>query len=180
MRLFALLFASLPLLAGDPLRLAPGMPVDEAVEALGEGGAWQGRQYVVPVDALAGIMEPQRVVLTLDGSGRRLAAVHVQIEVSRGGGDDDLMRLADRVRRTLLDRLGGPAWERWGGRHDRFGDEEGLAMEWRLAHGVVRAGVPERLDGRRIVEIAITARAFPIRERFWGASSASAAGLPGD
>jgi hypothetical protein len=148
----------------DALALRPGAAIGEMLAHAGHSGTWRGRQFVIDGEALDGVLETQRIVMTADATAQRLAAIHVQIFAHRGSSEGELLRLADEVRRRLTARFGAPEWEWWDAR------DRARVAQWRLDEGpVVRAGVPERFDGRRAIEIAITPRPFPRNERFWGA-----------
>jgi hypothetical protein len=151
-------FSASPLI--DVSKVSPGMQIESAITALAvaESGVWRRRQFVVDALAFPGLLEPQKVVLTADLFGR-LRALHVQVFAARGEVD----RVYERLRRELIELHGPPRWERRAGTGDR------AVAQWKLGTGHLMAGVPRRVDGRDVVEVAITADPIGRAEHFWGA-----------
>lgn len=131
------------------LRLGEVMPRDQPL-------------IVWNAEAIAGVFETQKIVMKID-SARRLRAVHVQITPDSNATAADLARLVDDVRRRLAEKLGRPAWE-------RAGDLRlARTTQWETRSRTVRAGIPARIDGKLLVEIAITPRPLPRAEEYWSA-----------
>lgn len=142
-----------------PLDLRPGMTITEAEAVLGRG-TWSDGQFIANRLAIPTVIAEQTVIVTTDPAADDIVAVHIQFHGERMDGDEQLLRLQELVKRTLVERFGAPA------------HEERLHTEWALgADGpFLRLGIPARLDGRPVVEIAMTSRPIPRRERFWGVS----------
>jgi hypothetical protein len=112
------------------------------------------------VEVISGIFERQDVV-------RRGDAVHVQIVPDRGASLAEILRLADDVRLKLKKQHGTPSWER----QEEHGDlhVKVRTTQWETPQRTIRVGIPRRVDGKVLVEIAITRRPLPRTDPFWSA-----------
>ena len=156
--------------------VAPGDGLDEAVARMAASGyagasnlpgavVWEARP-------LAEIEGRQRVVVV--GDSGRVERVGVIVSLAPAGGGDDAARVFERVRRALIDRYGrpansfeegefGPAFAR-----DLAAGRLIRVTEWVTQRGVIRLGIPKRLDGVARIEIH-HARGFASpRDTAWG------------
>lgn len=160
----------------DPFELPLGARIDSVVAELALPFSTRGPQRIVKnVEAIPRLFESQNLVLHAGEEGT-LAAIHVQIVPDSGLTGADVLRLADDVRSRLIARFGAPAWERREGR--ARGEEVVFALsngevvrmsQWETKDRSIRAGIPRRIDGKVIVEIAITRERLPRGELFWSA-----------
>ena len=156
--------------------VSPGDPFDATVARLAAAGyagganlpgavAWEARP-------LAEIEGRQRVVVI--GDSGRVERVGVIVSLAPAGGGDDAARTWERVRRALIERFGRPATtfeEGEFGANFARGVAAGRLIriaEWNTDRGVIRLGIPRRLDGAARIEIH-HARAFASpRDTAWG------------
>jgi hypothetical protein len=157
-------------------RLAPGMDLQPAVDALAQGGFGAGVRepglVVYETRLLAEVEQRQRLALAHD-AGRLERSVLV-VSLADSGGGDEAGRIFERVRRALLDRFGNPSFAFEEGRFGAsFAQDVATGklvrvMEWRTEAGVLRLGIPRRLDGTARIEVH-HARSFPSpRDTAWG------------
>lgn len=130
------------------------------------------RAAILEATPMPSIFEEQRVVLILDDLGN-VSSVHVQVLPEPGSRGADVLRLYADVRDALTRSLGRPAWERTEGSGDvsTMALSDGSAIRYLQWEGetAVRAGIPRRVDGEVLVEIAMTPSPLPRREEYWGA-----------
>lgn len=158
----------------DLFALALGVPIEAATSGMAFSS--RGRQLVARnIEAIPRLFESQTVVLQADEDAR-LAAIHIQIAPGSGSTGSEVLRLADQVRSRLIDRFGVPSWERREGRAPAdqilFALSSGEIVrmaQWQMEGRTVRAGIPRRIDGRVIVEIAITEEPLLRDDLFWSA-----------
>jgi hypothetical protein len=136
------------------------------------GGTRQAGAVVHEARLLADVDERQRVVIAFDGD--RVERSALVISLAPSGSADDAGRLYDRVRRSLIDRLGRPTstFEQGafgpGYANDVAAGRLIRIAEWTTDRGVIRLGIPRRLDGAARIEIH-HARAFASpRDTAWG------------
>ncbi len=166
---------ALPRDVGLVAAIAPGADLAAARERLAEaglgGGSVQAGGVVYEARLLPDVDARQRLVLAGDG-GRvdRTALV-----VSLAGVDaNEAASTWSRVLRAMVERFGRPAatYEE-GGFGPAYANDVLMgrlvrAADWRLADGVLRVGIPRRLDGTARIEIQ-HARALPApRDGGWG------------
>lgn len=159
----------------DIAALAPGTPLDASLEKFGEEGLGNGTEIgpnrIFEGRFLRGLGQRQRLVLT--ESADRLTKATIIIEFAPGR---DAAGKAQEYAR-ILERLGA----RYGTPERSIDDgvfvadlETALAAgrlrritEWRLRTGILRFGVPARLDGVARMEIQF-ARIHPnVGDSFW-------------
>lgn len=156
--------------------LVPGDLLEDAVSrmaAAGNAGATNLPGAVVwEARPLAEIEGRQRVVLVAEAG--RVERSGVIVSLAPSGGGDDASRVFERVRRMLIDRFGRPATTfEEGDFGPQFARDVAAGRliriaEWNAARGVIRLGIPRRLDGVARIEIH-HARGFASpRDTAWG------------
>lgn len=117
------------------------------------------------------IPQRQRLVLEPGDEKVKRAALLIDVDSSIPGQIGDVL---DRVRRTLIEQLGAPTEvdERGTfGPHLAERHRAGLftrTTQWQLPGGIVRLGLPRRLDGRLRVEVHYAAMMGRLRDPSWG------------
>lgn len=135
-------------------------------------GARIGMLHVYDTRLFENIDNPQRLALVeRDGTVERLAAV---VELIDPASASEAGRLFQRLEQDLARRYGPPADAVDEG---QFANGDFQAMiaegriarvrEWQLADGVLRLGIPQRLDGRARIELQFGATMPPIRHKRW-------------
>lgn len=161
--------------SGDLTSLAPGTGLAVAQAALAgagiAGGAELGGLYVYEYPYLREI--PQRQRLVLQHSGGALDRAAVVIDLDDAGGGANAQQVFERVQKALIDRYGTPASAFEEGDF-ATGLVVGVASgqliriyEWPTASGVLRLGIPRRLDGRVRIEIQHRASFPQPRDTLW-------------
>lgn len=157
------------------LNLSPGLRAELATERLADTGITsfvkRGSALVYEVSWLPDIPQRQRLVLELENGRLVRSALLISFN------DQDNGAGAERVYRRVLDEFiqnyGSPSVYEEG----RFGPDFGNAVnnsqliriaEWRLPNGVLRMGIPNRLD--RVAQIEVHyAPSFPaVQNTQWG------------
>ena len=165
--------ASLPRSAATLARLAPGQSIGDVRAALSAGGFGRGiaepRMDVYEARLIDDVEHRQRLAIAHAGGLIERTAIVISLD-----GAADPARVYERARRALLDAFGAPAMTfddgAWGpgfardlaaGRFIRI-------TEWATPYGIVRLGIPRRLDGVARIEIH-HARGFGSpRDTIWG------------
>lgn len=160
----------------DLLIRSPGLPRAETERRLREVGVDShevgGRGLALDTPVLPAVFEEQRTVLVLGDLGR-VASVHVQFLPEPSSRAAEVLRLYADVRSALVRLLGRPAWERaegLGGDVSLAAISDGSLIRYLQWDGdvTVRAGIPRRVDGEVLVEIAVTRTALRRRQEHWG------------
>ncbi len=151
------------------LRLAdlpPGLLLSTAIQRLEDEGFGSGvsRSGIViyEVNWLSRIDQRQRLVLQHDG--QRLTRTALLVSFEDVGDGDSSEQLFDRVRDALIRRYGAPAtFEEGDFTANLIGDVNTDRLirlnEWSLSEGVLRMGIPRRLDRQVQIEVQF-ARGF--------------------
>lgn len=145
----------------DPISLAPGLDFAQVLAELEARGVTGGVEldglYVYEYQVLAGIEQRQRLVL-LHGAGVLDGAALI-VDFDDVGNVDSVAQTFKRVREALIDHYGAPA---------RVFEEGELGpgfvadvnaqrlirvTEWDTPAGVLRFGIPRRLDGQVRMEV---------------------------
>jgi len=158
--------------AGDEKDLEISFPDDyKAKDVAGRQAVFHVRVGRVEEARLPEIDERQRLALVPDGGELRLAAVIVDPEDPVDGAE--VRRLYERIQKFLLERYGRPARVREEGEWPQNPQEavNGRQLvrltEWDLDGGVLRLGIPRRLDRRVRIEIQFAAGFPPETETLW-------------
>jgi hypothetical protein len=147
--------------------------VRAALEAGGFGGgvAQGASSHVYEARPFPEFAQRQRLVLTEERGALRTAAVIVELDDL--GSRVSFAQLYEGLRKSLSDRYGSPsATFETGDLTDAIALDVNnnrlvRVTEWKTASGILRLGIPRRLDGRVRIE-AQHARSFPSpRETFW-------------
>lgn len=162
--------------AGFLAAIAPGDSLAPSLERLSAagfaGGTRQAGAVVYDARLLSDVDERQRVVVLHEGD--RVERSALLVSLTSTGSADDAGRLYERVRRALIDRLGRPT-----GTFEQGTFGPGYAndvatgrliriAEWATDRGVIRLGIPKRLDGTVRIEVH-HARGFASpRDTSWG------------
>lgn len=165
--------------AGLLAAIAPGDALDSTLTRLSasgfSGGTRQPQAVVFESRLLREVDERQRVALL--HSGGRIDRVALLVSLSSTGGADDAGRIYERVRRALIERFGRPAQTFEDGAfgpsfaQDVASGRLIRVTEWRTDRGVLRMGIPRRLDGAARIEVQ-HARSFgSARDGSWGLES---------
>jgi hypothetical protein len=113
--------------------------------------------YVFDTTLIDTVAQRQRLVLT--HSARRVERSALIIEFDSAGGPDSAAQLFERVREQLIQRFGKPTttYEEGDFGPDYASDVNRgrlvRVMEWHTPAGVVRFGIPRRMDGRVRMEL---------------------------
>jgi hypothetical protein len=162
--------------AGLLVAMAPGDPLEETIKRIADSGMAAGSRQpgamVFEARPLAEIEGRQRVVIAHDAG--RVERVGIIVSLAPAGGGEDASRTFERVRRMLIERFGRPATTfEEGAFGANFAKDLAAGRliriaEWNTERGVVRLGIPRRLDGVARIEIH-HARAFGSpRDTAWG------------
>jgi hypothetical protein len=172
--------AAAPLVA-EPLSiftladLRPGLPLEQATTALaGRGirdGIRQGRHTVFEAAWFDDVSQRQRLVLT--ASQQSLERASVIVDLNQVGDLDNVGQLYERLRSRLNREFGSPTTQETGSfgpnlaRDLRAGTFVRVS-DWKTPTGVLRLGIPRRLDG--VVRIEVQhAQSFPLSGHVsWG------------
>lgn len=170
--------APAPVPATGPLTLAdlpPGMllgPAERLVEDKGGGHRLETADVVVyEIPVLRGVIERQRLVLQHSGGRLSKSALIVSMESARTGGE--AADSFEQVRQQLLRRYGAPIRAIETGSFsasyvDDINDGRLVRLvEWRLAKGILRIGMPRRLDRQVRIEVQYAASFPPPSDLRW-------------
>ena len=162
--------------AGFLAAIAPGDGLASSLDRMSAsgfaGGTRQAGAVVYDARLLSDVDERQRVVVLHEGE--RVERSALLVSLASTGSADDAGRLYERVRRALIDRLGRPT-----GTFEQGTFGPGYAndvatgrliriAEWATDRGVIRLGIPKRLDGMVRIEVH-HARGFASpRDTAWG------------
>ncbi|MCW5592756.1 MAG: hypothetical protein KIS74_11710 [Burkholderiales bacterium] len=165
--------------AGLLAAIAPGDRLDDAATRMASAGyagstsqpgavVWEAR----PLPEIEG---RQRVAVI--GDSGRVERVAVIVSLAPAGGGEDAARVFERVQRTLIELFGRPSsvFEEGefgpGFARDVAAGRLIRIAEWPTQRGVIRLGIPRRLDGVARIEIH-HARGFASpRDTAWGIES---------
>ncbi len=153
--------------------LAPGTPLDVAKRAMAEFPAAIDLPKLTVAEArvLDDIDQRQRVAVVTSSSGVTGSALIVELDPV--GGPDSMLQTFERVRRHFTRVLGRP---------DRFYEQGDVPadlaaavnagqfirnFEWLTDSGVVRLGIPRRLDGQVRIEARYAVSLPTDRETLW-------------
>ena len=178
----------LPTDAGLLAAIGPGDPLDATLTRLSASGFAAGTRLpntvVFESRLLREVDERQRVVLV--HSGGRIDRAALVVSLSSTGGADDAARTYERVRRALLDRFGRPSasFEEGAFGADFARDVASGRLirvtEWRTDRGVLRLGIPRRLDGVARIEVHHAAGFPSPRDTGWGLETGRERGSESD
>lgn len=166
--------------AVDITSLRPGMNIKEATDHLRKSGlgkpAKQAGLLIWYRRILKEMNQNQRLVVgASDGAVQRSGVI---IEFDEVGGADGLRSTFEKARKLMLQKYGKP---------DAFFDqgEFGLelaadlaanrfirVMEWSQEGGVLRFGIPRRLDGGVRMELQFARKFPPLKDTLWGMEQA--------
>jgi len=157
-----------PMMVQSLADISPGMAMDRVLSGLEarniKGGIAQGRHLILETPWFDDVSQRQRLVLTQQN--KRLERATVIVDLNQVGELDNAYQLYERIRSRLNRELGaattqeisvfGPnlAQDLRDGKFVRISD-------WKTPTGVLRLGIPRRLDG--IVRIEVQhAQSFPM------------------
>lgn len=112
--------------------------------------------------------------LVLERQGNAVEKAWLVIDLADTGAFTSPAKLYNEIRSRLIKQLGQPnAIIETGEFSDTLASDLASArfarlMEWSTPDGVVRLGIPERLDGRVRIELVQAERLGPTQERRWG------------
>ena len=159
----------------DVYNLSPGLPYPETLaqlEKLGLRDAYRrGNIQVWDTRLLQNILQRQRLAIAVDNNEITYSALIIDFE--NVGDVDNARRIFDRVQKTLIDTYGAPTsfyeeGEFTNNLRSAINRQELIRIfEWRTASGVVRFGIPRRLDSQVRMEVQHR-RSFPQpRDTLW-------------
>lgn len=175
----------------QPALAAPPVPqsLPRSVAALGRIVPWQEIDAVRRIAASAGfgdgVAQPGVVVyearlleeiehrqrLAIEHSGGLVNRVAVLVSLD---GEADPARVYERVRRSIFDAYGSPVFTleegSWSASYanDLAAGRLIRVSEWATPHGVLRLGLPRRLDGVARIEVQHTRASRSPRDLVWG------------
>lgn len=157
------------LLDGNSLEgLFPGSDFDRVLEALAGrgilGGVQEGRFRIFETLWFEEISQRQRLVLERTGS--RLTRAGILIDLDAVGEPESFEHLYERLRSVLIRRYGAPISQEKGVFEPGMADELRAGRflrisDWHTPAGVIRLGIPRRMDGRIRIEV-VYASSFPL------------------
>ena len=156
--------------------LSPDTPTNKATELLARFGIRnptpQGDLLIYEVRLFDEVEQRQRLVL-VDEYGR-LKKTAVIIYYERTGRAYDFMQTFEWIKKTLINYLGDPQrfYETGNITANLFNDiNEGRFIrlyEWDAPSGIIRLGIPRRLDRRIEIEIQYAKEFPPVNYTLWG------------
>jgi hypothetical protein len=165
--------------AGLLAAVAPGDSLDTTLTRLAASGFAAGTRLPDAVlfesRLLREVDERQRMALV--HSAGTIDRVVLLVSLSSTGGADDAGRTYERVRRALIDRFGRPATTFEEGTfgpnfaQDLAGGRLIRVSEWRTERGMLRLGIPRRLDGTARIEVHHARSFASARDTGWGLES---------
>lgn len=170
----------IPVGAIDFARIAPGTAFGDAVRSLDEvgikGGAPfpEGFEYEIPV--FEDIAQRQRLALVTDDAVSRIEKVVVVIDLDQGLNGRDIQLIYENLRARLSRSFGDPQTFEQGEFSDDLFDDVNAGQfifnsEWRVDGGILRLGIPRRLDGLVRMEVQYAKALPPVAETLWSVES---------
>ena len=155
--------------------LTPGSSLERALTRLSEagirGGTRQGDDVIFEVRLLEELTQRQRLVI--ESEADRIRRVALLVDFPDQNNAAEVTRDYEQVRRAMLDRF-GPAMLNFedGAIGPSFVADLNMnrvvrIMQWTTQAGMLRLGIPRRLDGQARIEIQHAARFGPPRDSLW-------------
>jgi hypothetical protein len=159
--------------------LSPGSSLERAMARLSEsgirGGTRQGDNVIFEVRLLEELTQRQRLVI--ESEGDRIQRVALLVDLPDQNNAAQVVRDYEQVRRAMLDRFGpamlnfedgtiGPSFVA-----DLNMNRVVRVMQWTTQAGMLRLGIPRRLDGQARIEIQHAARFGGPRDALWSVES---------
>jgi hypothetical protein len=159
--------------------LVPGSSLASTMTRLSEagirGGTRQGSEVIFEVRLLDELAQRQRLIIQSDAD--RIQRVALIVDFQDQNNAPEVQRDYEQVRRAMLDRF-GPAMLNFedGAIGPSFVADLNMnrvvrIMQWTTQAGMLRLGIPRRLDGQARMEIQHAARFGPPRDAMWGLES---------
>lgn len=157
----------------------PGMHRSQILQQLEAAGLHQDGQdremLVFNYDVLPGVYAEQRAILLFTEDGE-LDKIYLQVLPFPNSTGNDVLRLYDEVRQQCIRLVGVPTWEIVEGngsgpdllRDLTWGRAVRMA-QWEDRTRSMRMGIPERVDGKVLIELLVTREPLPRSDRMWGA-----------
>lgn len=148
--------------------LVPGATMDQAegwLEKAGIGsGVTTGNTHVYETRFFDTVYQRQRLAIITD-AGNRISVAGVVVDIEATGTPETLEQLYDELRAVLARRYGAPQTYEQGEFGPNFFNEVNNGTfirntEWFTPSGIVRLGIPRRLDRQVRIEVQIR-REFP-------------------
>lgn len=160
----------------DLALIAPGIPLSDASAMLERWGmavsARTDRLLIYDYPWFDNVALPQQLVL--EQQGGELLRTELLLEL-QDATPAEVQRYYARVRDPLLRQFGAPSLAiEEGAFTDTWSDDLAVGrlryvMEWQSGRSRIRLGIPLRMDGRRVIEIAVTPATAPALDmRNWG------------
>jgi len=163
-------------ISGDALTsFALGQSFDAAVASVtaltgAEARTW-GNLAMADLKLFNDIPQRQRIVLENSENKLKQAVLVIDVDGSVPGQVGDVL---ERTRRTLIERYGTPSEvDERGTLGPRLAERHRAGLfartaQWEIPGGVVRLGLPRRLDGRLKVEVHWAEDLGRVRDPMWG------------
>ncbi|MBF0609869.1 MAG: hypothetical protein G8345_14095 [Magnetococcales bacterium] len=158
-------------------KLTPGLPLQETQALLQESGLTNGIELGGGTTLYESRLIPwldQRQRLVVLKQDEQLTHTALLIDLDNTGGPDSMERTYSKIREHIMRRLGPPTITNDLGRFgpnmraELFAGTFARLAQWPVKGGVLRLGIPRRLDGQVRIEIQ-TASSFPSpRQANWG------------
>jgi hypothetical protein len=155
-------------------QLVPGAPLTNAIDRLSRGGIKGGidlpGMVVFPTQFIEEISQRQQLaVVHKDGIVTKAALV---IELEDTGAPETTRRLFERIRRILIQKYGAPETFERGEFSDNLSEDINRlgvirVAEWPTEAGVIRLGIPRRLDRKVRIEIQHASQFPPPTMTLW-------------
>ena len=155
--------------------LVPGATEDKVLAALSRaritGGVEQAGYVVYETPLLSEIFRRQRLVLEFAAGNLERSAL--LIDFDNVGDRDTVMQTFEKIRQTLIRQLGNPSRTIQNGDFtasfvaDVNSQQLIRIVEWSTPYGVIRFGIPRRLDGHVRMEIQYGRIFPPTSETLW-------------
>jgi hypothetical protein len=164
---------SLPRSVAALSRIAPGQEIDAVRRVAASAGFGDGVAQPGVVVYEARFMDEieHRQRLAIEHSGGLVNRVAVLVSLD---GEADPARVYERVRRSIFDAYGSPVFTleegSWSANYanDLAAGRLIRVSEWATPYGVLRLGLPRRLDGVARIEVQHTRASRSPRDLVWG------------
>lgn len=159
----------------DVYNIAPEISLSNTIKRLTElglsKGYRQGYSRVWDYRILPKIQNRQRFALYADNDNVQYSALIIDFD--NLGNVNSIEQTFEKVRKSLIDRYGSPTnfYEEGEFSSQFISDVNGQrfirVLEWQTQYGIVRFGIPRRLDGQVRMEIQHRQRFLPPKNTLW-------------
>jgi hypothetical protein len=156
--------------------LTPGISIDRALEITAEAGM-AGKvegpgYYIYEARVFRDVFNRQRLVI--EHSRGLVERTSLIVDIDDGERPSDIARTYENMKETLIRLYGKPLRFEEKGKfspalqEDLNGGKFVRIMDWKVGRGVLRLGIPRRLDGRVRIEVQYAESVPPLDITMWG------------